>query len=153
MLPKCYNLSNYLEWTDNVNKIVSFPNLPTSFITSSVIRRKGKSQNGRLKKTKHAKFSEKQTFLPPDTHAYVCLSEGKKGSFFGKLGMLCFLETPVARRRFGIFIVNFEYISHLGINASCIFCRWLWWLIHMETELVSDTSPIDSKLVFHCSRT
>ena len=29
----------------------------------SVIRQKGESQNGDEKKTKHAKFSEKQTFL------------------------------------------------------------------------------------------
>ena len=32
---------------------------------SLVIRQKGESQNGCYKKTKHAKFSEKQTFLTP----------------------------------------------------------------------------------------
>ena len=32
---------------------------------SSVIRQKGESQNGGNKKTKHAKFSEKRTFLTP----------------------------------------------------------------------------------------
>ena len=26
----------------------------------------------------YAKFSEKLTFLPPDTHKYVCVSEGMK---------------------------------------------------------------------------
>ena len=31
----------------------------------------GESQNGCFKKTKRAKFSEKQTFLPPDMHTYV----------------------------------------------------------------------------------
>ena len=31
----------------------------------SVIRQKGESQNGCFKKTKHAKFSEKRTFLTP----------------------------------------------------------------------------------------
>ena len=62
---------------------------------SSVIRKKGKSQNRCFKKTKHAKFSEKRTFLPPDTHTYVCVSGDKKRSFFGKFGVLCFLETPV----------------------------------------------------------
>ena len=31
----------------------------------SVIRQKGESQNGGNKKTKHAKFSEKRTFLTP----------------------------------------------------------------------------------------
>ena len=34
---------------------------------SLVIRQKGESQNGCFKKTKHAKFSEKQTFFTPDT--------------------------------------------------------------------------------------
>ena len=32
---------------------------------SSVIRQKGESQNGCFKKTKHAKFSTKRTFLTP----------------------------------------------------------------------------------------
>ena len=36
-----------------------------------VIREKGESQNGCFKKSKHAKISEKQTFLTPDTHTYV----------------------------------------------------------------------------------
>ena len=63
---------------------------------SSIIRQMGKSQNGLFKKTKQAKFSEKRTFLAPspDTHTYVCVSGGKKCSFFGKFGLLCFLETP-----------------------------------------------------------
>ena len=38
--------------------IVTFQNIITS-----VIRRKGESQNGCFKKTKHIKFSEKRTFL------------------------------------------------------------------------------------------
>ena len=50
-------------------------------IKSSVIRWKGRSQNEFFKKTRHAKFSEKQ----------------KNCSFFRKFGMLYFLETPVLR--------------------------------------------------------
>ena len=44
-------------------------------------------------------FPKNEHFLPPDMHTYVCvcLSGDKKGSFFGKFGMLCFLETPVSR--------------------------------------------------------
>ena len=34
-------------------------------LISSVIRQKGESQNACFKKTKHVKFSEKQTFLTP----------------------------------------------------------------------------------------
>ena len=33
----------------------------------------------------------KNEHLSPDTHTYVCVLEGKKCSFFGKLGVLCFL--------------------------------------------------------------
>ena len=47
-------------------------------IFSSVIRQKGESQNGYFKKTKHAKFSEKWTFL-----------------FSENLACLFFLATPV----------------------------------------------------------
>ena len=65
-------------------------------IISLVIRQKGESQNGCLKKTKHAKVSEKRTFLTP-WYAHVCVSGGKKCSFFEKFGVLCFLETPVFR--------------------------------------------------------
>ena len=60
------------------------------------IRQKGKSQNECFKKAKHAKISEKQTFLtPPDTHTHMCVLGGKKCLFFGNFGVLCFLETPV----------------------------------------------------------
>ena len=40
---------------------------------TSVMRQKGESQNGCFQKRKHAKF-----------HKCVCVSAGKKGSFFGK---------------------------------------------------------------------
>ena len=42
-------------------------------------------------------FRKNEHFLPPDTHTYVCVSGGKKCSFFGKFGVLCFLETPVLK--------------------------------------------------------
>ena len=35
---------------------------------------------------KHAKFPEKENFLLPDTHKYLCVLGGKKCLFFGKLG-------------------------------------------------------------------
>ena len=65
---------------------------------SSVLRQKGESQNGCFKKTKHTKFSEKRTFLTPwYAHTRTCAYEGKKYSFFGKFGVLSFIETPVLR--------------------------------------------------------
>ena len=67
------------------------------WVKSSVIMQKGESQNECFKKAKHAKISEKKTFLTSDTHTYVCVSGGKKCLFFGNFDMLCFLETPVLR--------------------------------------------------------
>ena len=69
----------------------------TLYLISSVIRQKGESQNGCFKKTKHAKCLEKRTSLTP-WYAHVRVrSGGKKSSFFGKFGVLYFLETPVLR--------------------------------------------------------
>ena len=59
-------------------------------LSTLVARQKGKSQNAYFKKTKHAEFSKKRTFLPPDTHTYV-------RSFFGKFDVIHFPETPVLR--------------------------------------------------------
>ena len=53
----------------------------------SAIRQTGKSQNGCYKKTKRTKFSRKE-HLPSDTHTYVCVTAGKKCSFFGKFGVV-----------------------------------------------------------------
>ena len=48
----------------------------------SVRRQKGESQNGRAKKIKQAKFSEKRHLLPPtDTRTSMFVSGGKKCSF------------------------------------------------------------------------
>ena len=52
---------------------------------------------GVSKKQSALSFPKNEHFLPFDTHTYVCASEDKKCSFFGKLGALCFLETPVLR--------------------------------------------------------
>ena len=70
--------------------------LMKNILFSSVIRQKGESKNGCFKKIKRAKFFEKRTFLTP-WYAHVCVSGGKKCSYFGKFGVLCFLETPVFR--------------------------------------------------------
>ena len=61
------------------------------WIKSSVIRRKGKYQNGCFKKQCTTNFPKNEHFLPPDTHTYMCVSagggRGKKCSFFGKFGV------------------------------------------------------------------
>ena len=40
-------------------------------------------------------FRKTDISYPLDTHTYVYVSGGKKHLFFGKFGVLCFLETPV----------------------------------------------------------
>ena len=59
------------------------------WIKSSVIRRKGKYQNGCFKKQSTTNFPKNENFLPPDTHTCMCVSAGggggKKCSFFGKI--------------------------------------------------------------------
>ena len=62
---------------------------------SSVIRQKGESQNGCFKKTKHAKFSEKQTFLTPDMHTCTCDYQGVRIVRFSEnLACIVFLKHP-----------------------------------------------------------
>ena len=68
-------------------------NLEIHQVISPVIRQKGESQNGCLKKTKYAKFSEKRTFLTPCT----LLTRPIYRHFFGQFGVPCFLQTPVLR--------------------------------------------------------
>ena len=58
-------------------------------------RQKGESQSRCFKKTKHAKFSKNEHFLPPDTHTYVCVSGGKKCPFFRNLPCFFFLKHPL----------------------------------------------------------
>ena len=61
------------------------------------MRQKGESQNRCYKKTKHAKFSDKRTFLPPDKQTHACVFGSKKCSFIRESGVLCFLVTSDLR--------------------------------------------------------
>ena len=77
-------------------------------------KEKGRTQGGGNKKTKHAKFSENEHY-----HMYVCVSGGKKCSFFGELSVVCLLITFVLRfaslpyyRR--IMVVNLMKNSKIG---------------------------------------
>ena len=42
-------------------------------------------------------FPKNKHFLPSDTYTYARVSGGRKCSFLGKFGALCFLETSVLR--------------------------------------------------------
>ena len=84
-----------------------------------------------LQEKKHAKFSVKRT---RKRHTYVCVSGGKKFSFFGKFGVLCFLVTPVLKfallpycRRF-VFILNMfrGHSKNLPFQIMAFYSRFLF---------------------------
>ena len=56
-------------------------------------------------------FPKNEHFLPPDMHTCVGVSGGKKCSFSGKFGMLCFLVTSVLR------FALFPYCRRTILNA------------------------------------
>ena len=62
-------------------------------------KEKGQTQSGFSRKHSKSNFPKNKHFLPPFltpcTHTHEIQS--KKWSFFGKFGVLCFLETPVLR--------------------------------------------------------
>ena len=65
----------------------------------------GKSHlNGGNKKTNHIKFSKKLTL---DLQMHVYVSGCKKCSFFGKLGVLCFLVTSFLRFALSLYYRQF----------------------------------------------
>ena len=79
-------------------------------------QRVGNKAKGRISKESVSRkqsrpiFPENKRLLPPDTHAYVCVSSGKKCSFLGKIGVLCLLETPILR-----FALSYYYLNDLCI--------------------------------------
>ena len=79
----------------------------------SVIRQKGQSQSGYFKKTKHAKMFRKTNISYPvlDTETYLCLSGGKKCSFFEKYSVICLFETPVLKFAFLVYYRRYVQLN------------------------------------------
>ena len=63
----------------------------------SAIRQKGEFQNECQRKQGRRNFPKNEHFLPPDKHTSVCVSGGKKCSFFGKLSLIFLLVKPVLK--------------------------------------------------------
>ena len=61
-------------------------------VNASVIRQKGDLKTVASRKQNTPNFPKNEHFLTPNMHTYVCVSRGKKCSFFRKFDMLCFLE-------------------------------------------------------------
>ena len=70
--------------------------------STAVIRQKGESQTGVLRKQSTSNFPKNEHFLPSDMYTYVCVSGGKKCSLFGKFGVLYFLKTRFDIRPFAL---------------------------------------------------
>ena len=101
-------------WTPLLSKFLKNAFSENMNWSSSVIRQKGGSQNGYFKKTKHAKFSEKRTFLNP-WHVHVRVRiRGKKCLFVRKFDILCFLEIPVLR--FALLLYYRRYVNQILRN-------------------------------------
>ena len=91
----------------NVNGIT---NLWKSCV-SSVIRQTGESQNECFKKTKHAKFSEKRTFLPP-WYAHV-----RNIRFSGNWACFVFLKHPFRDSHFCLIADDIIPCKLMKMNA------------------------------------
>ena len=74
---------------------------------------------GASRKQSTPNFAKNEHFLSPDTHAYVCVSGGKKCSFFAKFVVLCFLKTPVLR--FSLL----PYYRQINLFL-CQYCHHVW---------------------------
>ena len=82
-------------------------------------------KTGVSRKQSTPNFPKNEHFLPLDTHTYVCVSGGKKCSFFGKFGALCFLETPVLRFALLLHYRRISQTCYLGITFAAFpeFCK------------------------------
>ena len=109
-----------------------------NYTISTVIRQKCESQNGCFRKTKHARFSEKRTFLTPDTHRYMCVSGGKRRSFFEKFDDIT-----------ASFLIAFSI--HMFDQPRCTFSYFL--AIFLSVKNVEDYNPFLLFLMLVPSRT
>ena len=88
-------------------------------------------KTGVSRKQSTPSFPKNKYFLPPDMHTYVCLSRGKKYSFFGKFGGLCFFGTLGLRfaflpyyRRFQIWMNTvFLAVQHVNVTFLILLDR------------------------------
>ena len=86
---------------------------------------------GVSKKRSTPNFPKNEHFLPSDTYTYACISGGRKCSFFGKFGALCFLEMSVLRfallpyyRRFYCFKLTMHLVlPNIFKKKNHIFCK------------------------------
>ena len=95
--------------------------------SSLVIRQKGESQNGCFKKKSVPNFSKNEYFLPPDTHAYVCIQVVRNVCFLGNLTCFVFLKHPFCDSSCCYFTDEFffskvleTFITHQSLQDLCM---------------------------------
>ena len=93
--------------------------LSTNWKTTSVIRQKGESQIECFKLTKHAKFSEKRTFLAPLVRTRTCAYQGVRNVLFLE-NLACFVflihpfwDLPFCHITDELFIVSITWFMTL----------------------------------------
>ena len=101
--------------------------------TASLIRQKGKPQNGCFKKTKQAKQIFRKTNISnPLICTRTCEYQGVRNvRFFEKFGVLCFLETPVLRfallrycqrlAEVHAFFIQWSFLSRTIVKSHILF--------------------------------
>ena len=124
--PKCWLINISVSHASNRSTVVTFRSISSRYLmilTLSYYKRKEfliilrkyaelRKARNKCRKTRKAdpstvsrkqstpSFSKMEHLLPPDTHTNMYISGGKKCSFFGKFGVLCFLEIPGLRFAF-----------------------------------------------------
>ena len=91
-------------------------------LKTSVIRQKGESENVCFKKTKHAKFSQKRTFLTHDTHMYMCLSVVRNVCFSENLACFVFLKHPFWNRPFALLPTIKAIEQKITVGMKYLYC-------------------------------
>ena len=129
-----------------------------------MIKQKCESQNGCFKEKSTPNFRKNKHFLPRHTHTYVCVSGGKKCSFFGKLCVLFFLETPVLRFTF-LSLFRGNTVSEVETIASLLSYNIKKdnthkYFLHISTILMTGNCKIQFiaiilqvVIAFHCLET
>ena len=107
----------------------------SSCMNSSVISQKGKSQNWCFKKTKHAKFTKKRTFLTP---------------WYAHVPVLRFALLPNYRRTtcFHVFSENEDKFN--GISIGLVYLQF--WIVSSLYLIVGKENTERTQLTFTCSK-
>ena len=82
------------------------------------IPKSSNAKTGVTRKQRTPNFPKNDYFVPRVTHTCVCLSMGKKCSFLGKFGVLCFLVTYVLKF---VLLPNHRRIDPLNVVVCVIY--------------------------------